>query len=105
MSIPLIEQLHKHLTADVKKLGSESVLNDPIRKIFSTRINGAIFEFGHKQADPEYWSGVKHYGSGPSSRFRVRRSLSTPVASDATPNAVKAAKPARKSSKSKLAAV
>ena len=76
MSIPSIPQLHVALTDDLKKLGSEGVVSDTVRKTFSARINGAIFEFGHKQADPAFWSGVKHYGSGPSARFRMRR---TPV--------------------------
>jgi len=71
-----IPQLHASLSGDLKKLGSDGVVNDVVRKTFTARINGAIFEFGHKQADPAFWSGVKHYGSGPSSRFRMRR---TPV--------------------------
>jgi hypothetical protein len=77
MSIQTIPQLHDALTDDLKKLGSEGVVNDAVRKTFSARINGTIFEFGHKQADPAFWSGVKHYGSGPSAKFRMRR---TPVA-------------------------
>ena len=77
MSIPSIPQLHEALTDDLKKLGSEGVVNDAVRKTFSARINGTIFEFGHKQSDPAFWSGVKHYGSGPSAKFRMRR---TPVA-------------------------
>jgi hypothetical protein len=73
MSIQSIQQLHDALTDDLKKLGSDGVLNDAVRKTFSTRVHGAVLEFGHKQADPAFWSGVKHYGSGPSSRFRMRR--------------------------------
>lgn len=73
MSTPSIQQLHDALTDDLKKLGTDAVLNDAIRKTFSTRVHGAVIEFGHKQADPAFWSGVKHYGSGPSSRFRMRR--------------------------------
>lgn len=75
-TIQSIQQLHDALSDDLKKLGTEAVLNDAVRKTFSTRIHGAVIEFGHKQADPAFWSGVKHYGSGPSSRFRMRR---TPV--------------------------
>ncbi len=73
MSIQSIQQLHDALTDDLKKLGTDGVVNDAVRKTFSTRIHGAVIEFGHKQADPAFWSGVKHYGSGPSSRFRMRR--------------------------------
>lgn len=73
MSTQSIQQLHDALADDLKKLGSDGVMNDAARKIFSTRVHGAILEFGHKQADPEFWSGVKHYGSGPRSRFRMRR--------------------------------
>ena len=76
MTTQSITLLHEALTDDLKKLGSEGVASDAVRKTFSARINGAIFEFGHKQADPAFWSGVKHYGSGPSARFRMRR---TPV--------------------------
>jgi hypothetical protein len=75
MSIQSIQQLHDALSDDLKKLGSDGVLNDAVRKTFSTRVHGAVLEFGHKQADPAFWSGVKHYGSGPSSRFRMRRTL------------------------------
>jgi hypothetical protein len=80
MSIQTIPQLHDALTDDLKKLGSEGVVNDAVRKTFSARINGTIFEFGHKQSDPAFWSGVKHYGSGPSAKFRMRRSPVAAVA-------------------------
>jgi len=83
MSIQSIQQLHKALTDDLKKLGTDEVMNDATRKTFSARINGTVVEFGHKQADPAFWSGVKHYGSGPSARFRMRRTAvlaSAPVA-------------------------
>jgi len=73
MSIQSIQQLHEALSDDLKKIGSDGVMNDAVRKTFSTRVHGAVIEFGHKQADPAFWSGVKHYGSGPSSRFRMRR--------------------------------
>lgn len=80
MPIQSIPQLHEALTDDLKKLGSEGVVSDAVRKTFSARINGTIFEFGHKQGDPDFWSGVKHYGSGPSARFRMRRSPVAAVA-------------------------
>lgn len=73
MSTPSIQQLHDALTVDLKKLGTDAVVNDAVRKTFTTRVHGAIIEFGHKQADPAFWAGVKHYGSGPRSRFRMRR--------------------------------
>ena len=86
-----IDRLHEALSDDLKKIGSDSVLNDATRKIFSTHINGAVFVFAHKQADPAYWNGVKHYGSGPTSRFRMHR---TPVEPAAKAAPVK--KPARR---------
>jgi hypothetical protein len=80
MSNQLIQQLHEALADDLKKLGSDGVSNDAVRKTFTTRVHGAVIEFGHKQADPAFWSGVKHYGSGPSSRFRMRRTVVAPLA-------------------------
>ena len=38
-----IHQLHEALTDDLKKLGSDGVFNDAVRKTFSARINGADF--------------------------------------------------------------
>jgi hypothetical protein len=97
MSTQSIQQLHAALSDDLKKLGpggTAAVMNDAVRKTFSTRVHGAVIEFGHKQADPAFWSGVKHYGSGPSSRFRMRRTASVTMALDAL---VK--KPARRKAK------
>ena len=85
MLIQSIHQLHETLSKDLKRLGSQSVVNDVLRKTFSTRINGAIYEFAHKQADPAFWSGVKHYGSGPSSRLRLPRTPVAPPAPVAAP--------------------
>ena len=76
MSIPSIQQLHHALSDDLKKLGTETLVSDAVRKTFNTRMHGAVLEFAHKQADPAFWSGIKHYGSGPRSRIRIRR---TPV--------------------------
>jgi hypothetical protein len=75
MSIQSIQQLRAALSGDLKKLGTEGFSSDPTRKTFTTRVHGAVIEFGHKQLDPAFWTGVKHYGSGPSSRFRMRRSV------------------------------
>jgi len=77
MSTPSIQRLHDALADDLKKLGSDGVENDAARKTFTARVPGAILEFGHTQSDPAFWNGIKHYGSGPRSRFRMRR---TPVA-------------------------
>ena len=73
MSIPTIQQLHRALSGDLKKLGTETLVSDAVRKTFNTRMHGAVLEFAHKQADPAFWSGIKHYGSGPRSRIRIRR--------------------------------
>lgn len=75
MSTSSIQQLHTALADDLKKLGTDGVSSDTTRKTFSARVHGAVLEFTHKQADPAFWNGVKHYGSGPSSRFRMRRSI------------------------------
>ena len=80
MSTPSIQQLRAALSGDLKKLGTEGFASDATRKTFSTRVHGAVIEFGHKQLDPAFWTGVKHYGSGPSSRFRMRRTVVAVVA-------------------------
>ena len=80
MSIQSIKQLHVALSDDLKKLSGERLVSDATRKTFSTRVHGAVLEFAHKQADPAFWSGTKHYGSGPSSRFRIRRTAVAGVA-------------------------
>ena len=80
MTIPSIKQLHVALSGDLKKLSTERLVSDAIRKTFNTRVHGAVLEFAHKQADPAFWSGTKHYGSGPSSRFRIRRTAVAAIA-------------------------
>ena len=85
MSTPSIQRLHDALADDLKKLGTEGVVNDAVRKTFTARIHGAVIEFGHIQSDQDFWTGVKHYGSGPSSRFRMRRTPRAPVASAKPP--------------------
>src|SRR4051812_30153589 len=70
------EQTHVALQGDLKKLGSGGfveVLNDSLRKTFTARTDGAIFEFGHNQTDAAYWNGVKYYGSGSRAKVRFRR--------------------------------
>ena len=73
MALPTIPQLLRALSDDLKKLGTETLVSDATRKTFNTRMHGAVLEFAHKQADPAFWSGIKHYGSGPRSRIRIRR--------------------------------
>jgi hypothetical protein len=80
MPTPSIQRLQDALTDDLKKLGSEEVVNDSARKNFTTRVHGTILEFAHSQPDPAFWTGVKHYASGPRSRFRMRRTPMAPVA-------------------------
>ena len=52
---------------------SVKVVDDPARKVFTMNRDGAVFVFAHKQPDPAFWVGTKHYGSGPTSRVRIRR--------------------------------
>jgi hypothetical protein len=76
MANPTNDELHLLLTADLKKAGSDGlgkVLNDSARKIFVAKKDGVVFEFGHKQSDAAYWNGLKYYGSGSRSKFRIRR--------------------------------
>jgi len=94
MSTSSIQRLHDTLADDLKKLGSDGVVNDAARKTFTARVHGAILEFGHTQADPAFWNGVKHYGSGPRSRFRMRRTPVAPVVA-AKPKAARRKAPAK----------
>jgi hypothetical protein len=76
MAIATVQELRTALNSDLKKTGPgglQEVVNDSLRKLFTARISGAILEFAHKQADADYWSGVKYYGSGSQSRIRVKR--------------------------------
>lgn len=92
MNTPSIQQLHHALSGDLKKLGTEALVTDAIRKTFNTRMHGAVLEFAHKQADPAFWTGVKHYGSGPRSRFRIRRTALATV-SEVKPKTRRKAQP------------
>ncbi|MEZ0253730.1 MAG: hypothetical protein ACAI37_00530 [Chthoniobacter sp.] len=56
------------------------VVDDPVRKVFTVNKDGAVWVFGHSQSDAAYWNGVKHYGSGPTSRVRIRRSAAVVTA-------------------------
>jgi len=64
------------LSRDLRPPGSRKrveVVDDTARKVFTANKDGAVLVFRHSQPDAEYWNGVKHYGSGPSSRIRIRR--------------------------------
>ncbi len=79
MALPTHRRLHVELRDDLKKMGTKGlgkVLNDVTRKTFTAHADGAILEFAHRQPDVGFWNGVKYYGSGKSSRVRIRR---TPV--------------------------
>lgn len=76
MAISKSELLRKTLGRDLNPAGSKEmvhVVDDPVRKVFTANKDGAVWVFGHSQSDAAYWNGVKHYGSGPSSRVRIRR--------------------------------
>ena len=79
MRHPTNDELHLLLSADLKKAGSKGlgkVLNDSARKIFVAKKDGVVFEFAYRQADAAFWNGLKYYGSGSRSKFRIRRSPS-----------------------------
>ncbi len=79
MATPTNRRLHVELRDDLKKMGTKGlgkVVNDATRKTFTANADGAILEFAHRQPDTSFWNGVKYYGSGKSSRIRIRR---TPV--------------------------
>ncbi len=59
--------------------GLGKVLNDATRKTFTANADGAILEFAHRQPDLGFWTGVKYYGSGKSSRIRIRRTPAVEV--------------------------
>lgn len=76
MSIPTSQQLRTALSNDLNKSGAEpvtEVVDDTLRKVFTANKDGVVFEFRHKQVEPDFWNGVKHYGSGKQSRIRLPR--------------------------------
>jgi len=80
MAISKSELLRETLGRDLNPAGAKEmvqVVDDPVRKVFTVNKDGAVWVFGHSQSDAAYWNGVKHYGSGPTSRVRIRR---TPAA-------------------------
>jgi hypothetical protein len=73
------QHLSAALSRDLKQPGSKGTIkvsDDEARKVFTANKDGAVLVFSHKQPDPAFWVGVKHYGSGTSSRVRMRRSPS-----------------------------
>ena len=72
------QRLTDALSRDLRPPGSTAlvkVLDDAVRKVFTANKDGAVLVFAHNQPDAAYWNGVKHYGSGSSSRIRVRRTV------------------------------
>jgi hypothetical protein len=70
------QQLRIALSNDLNKSASKTVtkvVDDVARKTFTANLDGAVFEFAHKQPDSEFWNGVKYYASGKRSRVRLRR--------------------------------
>jgi hypothetical protein len=79
MAIPTSQQICEALSDDLNKGGSKpvtKVINDSARKTFTASMNGAVFEFPHRQPDGNFWDGYKFYGSGMRSRIRIKR---TPI--------------------------
>ena len=78
MDISKSQLLTDALSRDLRSPGSTAlvkVIDDAVRKVFTANKDGAVLVFGHSQPDAAYWNGVKHYGSGSSSRIRIRRTL------------------------------
>ena len=76
MPIPTSQQMRIALSKDLNISGAKpptKVLDDAMRKTFTANKDGAILEFAHRQADKDFWNGVKYYGSGTRSRVRIRR--------------------------------
>jgi hypothetical protein len=72
--------LKETLSRDLNPPGAKETVNvvdDSIRKVFTANKDGAVLAFGHSQPNAAYWVGTKHYGSGLSSRIRIRRTPST----------------------------
>jgi uncharacterized protein (DUF1684 family) len=93
MATLTIDQLQVALNHDLNKTraaGQRVLVNDAPRKIFTFKVDGAIFEFAHRQPDQAYWAGVKYYDSGSNSRVRIKRSQDEAAAAAAE------AKPAAK---------
>ena len=76
MSLLSLQQLQIALSNDLNKGGLKprmTVVDNTARKIFTASKDCAVFEFPYKQADINFWSGVKYYGAGNHNRIRIRR--------------------------------
>lgn len=70
------QELTAALSRDLNHPNSKErikVVDDVARKVFTANRDGAVLVFAHKQPDAAYWNGVKHYGSGGTSKIRIRR--------------------------------
>jgi hypothetical protein len=79
MSNPTNKHLCSALGRDLRVPGSKGLIkvsDDSARKVFTANKDGAVWEFAHKQPDPAFWVGKKHYGSGPTNRVRMPRTQS-----------------------------
>ena len=77
MASPAKQNISADLSHDLKHPNSKEkikVVHDVARKVFTANRDGAVLVFAVKQPDAAYWNGVKHYGSGPTSKIRIRRS-------------------------------
>ena len=82
MPISTSQQLRTALSNDLNKSGAKpgiKVVDDVPRKTFTANKDGVVFEFAHKQPDNDYWTGVKHYGSGRQSKIRLPRTQCEPA--------------------------
>jgi hypothetical protein len=76
------EQLLIALSNDFNKSGAIPVMkfvDEAARRIFTANKDGVLFEFGHKQSDEHFWTGVKYYSSGKQSRIRLPRTQGEPA--------------------------
>ena len=76
MTILKNDLLRETLSRDLNPPTSKETVNvvdDAVRKVFTANKDGAVLAFAHSQTNTEYWIGTKHYGSGLSSRIRIRR--------------------------------
>lgn len=82
MAISTKQQLRVALSSDLNRAEPKAfakVIDDAARKTFTTRKEGAVFEFSHKQPDSNFWNGLKYYGSGGRSRIRIKRTQDEPA--------------------------
>ena len=92
MDISKSQHLTDALGRDLRSPGSTAlvkVLDDAVRKVFTANKDGAVLVFAHNQPDAAYWNGVKHYGSGTSSRIRIRRTPRAEKAEKVKPSKAK----------------